>query len=274
MMGLFVQAWTRVKKGGGGLRVSDGSACETRMDTRVEKLIIFSHHATVLNAFEAACRARGVEYVRVDGNASAKKKHSACKAFRDNANIQIALLSITAAGVGLSFVAAHRAIFAELYFVPGVCQQAEDRIHRLGQVSPVTIEYCVTDNVPGDFDNRLWAMLSRKMDVIQAAIDRGDVATLAKAGYAPLKDEDDEDDEEEGGRNHQKEGDGNHQKEGAILAPGRSIFDDDDDNAGAAVTIAIAAVPLPVKSTIDASQADDDALAALLDEVERGLEGA
>lgn len=71
----------------------------------------------------------------------------------------IALLSITACGTGLTLTASDFVVFAELYWVPGQMQQAEDRVHRIGQKNAVTIQYlCAPDTV----DDQMFKMLDRK----------------------------------------------------------------------------------------------------------------
>jgi SNF2 family DNA or RNA helicase len=45
-------------------------------------------------------------------------------AFQDDERVMVALLSITAAGVGLTLTAASTVVFAELHWTPGMMAQA------------------------------------------------------------------------------------------------------------------------------------------------------
>ncbi|RXN00180.1 DNA annealing helicase and endonuclease ZRANB3 [Acipenser ruthenus] len=62
---------------------------------------------------------------------------------------------------GLTFTAATRVVFAELYWNPGHMKQAEDRAHRIGQCSSVHIHYLIAK---GTFNTVMWGMLNRKFE--------------------------------------------------------------------------------------------------------------
>ncbi|XP_064958008.1 uncharacterized protein LOC135608880 isoform X2 [Musa acuminata AAA Group] len=63
---------------------------------------------------------------------------------------QFLLLSIKAGGVGLNLTAASTIFFAELTWTPGDIIQAEDRAHRIGQVSSVNIYYLLSNDTVDD----------------------------------------------------------------------------------------------------------------------------
>lgn len=74
--------------------------------------------------------------------------------------MQIAILQISSAGVGLTLTAANTVIFAELDWVPGKVTQAEDRAHRIGQASCVNVVFlCVKDSI----DDTMWEGLQKKL---------------------------------------------------------------------------------------------------------------
>jgi len=55
---------------------------------------------------------------RIDGRTPPHRKHEYKNAFQENPQVQVALVGLTAAGVGLTFTAAHTALFAELNWTP------------------------------------------------------------------------------------------------------------------------------------------------------------
>lgn len=73
---------------------------------------------------------------------------------------RVALLSLKAAYCGITLTAAHTVVFAELYWTPGICIQAEDRVHRIGQSNSVNVQYLVGR---GTVDEILWRMLCKKV---------------------------------------------------------------------------------------------------------------
>jgi len=91
--------------------------------------------------------------------------------------MKVAVLSMTAAGVGLTLTAATSVMFAELHWTPGVLAQAEDRCHRISQKNSVHVMYLVCEDSNLSVDMQLWHMLGRKTNnlgrVVDGATDAG-----------------------------------------------------------------------------------------------------
>jgi SWI/SNF-related matrix-associated actin-dependent regulator of chromatin subfamily A-like protein 1 len=127
-----------------------------------QKILVFAHHQEVLDVLEQAVakKFRGVGHIRIDGSVDSKERAVRVKKFQTNATTRVALLSMTAAGVGLTLTAASSVLFAELHWTPGVLAQAEDRCHRIGQKNAVHILYCVCKDPSLSIDMSLWSMLT------------------------------------------------------------------------------------------------------------------
>ena len=97
----------------------------------------------MLDGFEEAIKEKGYKYMRIDGTVTSEARHERVQNFQSDEKIVIALLSITAAGVGLTLTASSTIIFAELHWTPGIMIQAEDRAHRIGQRSSVNCHYLI-----------------------------------------------------------------------------------------------------------------------------------
>jgi len=168
------------------------------------KAVVFAHHQFMLDALHAALGARvtargggragahlcsgaarrvqGLRTVRVDGATSSATRQALCAQFQTRDEVRAALLSITAAGTGLTLTAASLVVFAELFWNPGVggwawrwetsrdlkvraqmLLQAEDRVHRVGQEAAVEVQYLVAR---GTADDHIWALVKHKLHVL------------------------------------------------------------------------------------------------------------
>ena len=138
-----------------------------------QKVLVFAHHKGVLDTIEAAVskHLKGVGHMRIDGSVPPAERAARVKKFQTKAQVRLALLSVTAAGVGLTLTAASSVIFAELHWTPGVLAQAEDRCHRIGQTNAVNIMYCVCKDADMSVDMSLWKMLGKKVSNLGRMID-------------------------------------------------------------------------------------------------------
>lgn len=103
-------------------QVPQGRAClqSLKLDSPLEKFLVFAHHKNLLDAVERACNQKGADYIRIDGTLDTKKRQPLVNKFQEDDTCRVAILSIKAAGVGLTLTAASHVIFAELYWIPGV----------------------------------------------------------------------------------------------------------------------------------------------------------
>lgn len=61
-----------------------------------------------------------VPYIRIDGSTSSADRETRCQQFQLSERHSVAVLSITAANMGLTLSAANLVVFAELFWNPGV----------------------------------------------------------------------------------------------------------------------------------------------------------
>ena len=91
------------------------------------------------------------------------------KKFQADKNCRVAVLSITAACLGLTLTAASTVIFAEVHWTPAMMLQAEDRAHRIGQeANHVNIIYLFGQNT---LDEILYPMIMEKNSIVSNTLD-------------------------------------------------------------------------------------------------------
>jgi SWI/SNF-related matrix-associated actin-dependent regulator 1 of chromatin subfamily A len=95
-----------------------------------EKVVVFVYHRAVAAAIEAHY---GGACVVVTGATPMQRRQDAVDAFQGDPAKTVFIGQIKAAGTGLTLTAGRTVVFAELDYVPGNLEQAEDRVHRISQ---------------------------------------------------------------------------------------------------------------------------------------------
>ena len=121
--------------------------------------LIFAHHQIMLDAMEAALVHTAVG--RIDGKMSIAKRQQVVDQFQSG-QLQVLVLSMAAAGVGLTLTTAYTAFFLEIPWNAAILAQCEDRLHRIGQNNPCLIYYVLGNNT---LDSYVWHTIHRKTKV-------------------------------------------------------------------------------------------------------------
>uniref|UniRef100_A0A0R0F7S3 SWI/SNF-related matrix-associated actin-dependent regulator of chromatin subfamily A-like protein 1 n=1 Tax=Glycine max TaxID=3847 RepID=A0A0R0F7S3_SOYBN len=131
------------------------------------KFLIFAHHQPMIDSIHEFLLKK-VGCIRIDGGTPAASRQQLVTDFQEKDAIKAAVLSIKAGGVGLTLTAASTVIFAELSWTPGDLIQAEDRAHRIGQVSSVNIYYLLANDTVDDI---IWDVVQSKLENLGQMLD-------------------------------------------------------------------------------------------------------
>ncbi|KAK3569061.1 hypothetical protein QTP86_021529 [Hemibagrus guttatus] len=151
-----------------------------------EKFLVFAHHKRVLDSITKELTEKGIRHIRIDGSTPSAERQQLCEKFQFSEQSCVAVLSITAANMGLTLHSADLVVFAELFWNPGILIQAEDRVHRIGQTRSVDIHYLVAK---GTADDYLWPMIQEKMNVLeQVGLSESNISDKAECASFQSKD--------------------------------------------------------------------------------------
>ena len=129
------------------------------------KLVVFANHKFVIDTLMTEFRDIAV---KIDGSVTGENRDKAVQEFQNNDAVKLFVGNIKAAGVGLTLTAASNVAFLEYDWVVGNHIQAEDRCHRIGQKTSVTIYYLTAINT---IEEKLVKMLHKKAQVLAAVLD-------------------------------------------------------------------------------------------------------
>ena len=131
-----------------------------------QKLVVFvTHHETT----DRLKKEFGKECVVIDGRTPTSKRQDMVNEFQNNKRIGLLIGNIKAAGVGLTLHAASSTAFVELGWTPGEHLQAEDRVHRIGQIAEhVTAYYLIAADT---IEEQIAEILDKKAQILSMALD-------------------------------------------------------------------------------------------------------
>lgn len=144
----------------------------------VGKVVFFAKHIDVMDRAEAAFAERGLGTVSIRGDQTAPFRQSQIDAFNNDPAVQVAVCSLTAAGVGVNLQASSDVVLAELSWTDAEQTQAIDRVHRIGQEEPVTAWRIVAAQT---IDAKIAELIDAKAGLAARALDGAE---------APREDED------------------------------------------------------------------------------------
>lgn len=137
-------------------------------DLEIPKLVIFSHHRSVMDGLRDALAEYGV--VELRGGMSDKQAENSKLMFMQRPHVRIFSGQIEAAGVGLDGLqqVASYVLIVEPSWVPGVNEQAVDRLHRDGQHANVIAQFLVAE---GSLDETILASVIDKTYTTHEVLD-------------------------------------------------------------------------------------------------------
>ena len=129
-----------------------------------EKTIVFCTFDEELNALQAAFKDVCVVH---NGKKTAKQKNEAVERFQNDPNCKVFIGNIISAGVGLTLIASRYVVFNSIDYVPGNCEQAEDRVHRLNQTKDCVIYY---QTFKDTYMDKMFQIIHSKSNIINTII--------------------------------------------------------------------------------------------------------
>ena len=148
------------------------------LESTDQKLVVFCHHVELVKLITAEVNRRGKAKsdvkplaVSFTGETPAEERNKAISKFQDTKArfpCRVLVTTVGAGGTGLNLQVANQMLIVESTYSPGEMLQAEDRIHRSGQTTPVTIHYIIAQ---GTYDRVLYNLLTQKMAMMNKVVD-------------------------------------------------------------------------------------------------------
>ena len=132
-----------------------------------EKLVVFAHHHDVIDLMDDYLTKDKISHVAVDGRTAGPARQDAIDKFQTDPDCMVFVAS-TAMGMGVTLTAASNALFVERQWTPGIEEQMEDRLHRIGQTNAVLVHYM---QIEGSLDEKMDKLVGNKRIILDEVLD-------------------------------------------------------------------------------------------------------
>ena len=143
-----------------------------RLKQEGHRVLLFSQFKIMLDILEDYLKARGMQFERIDGSITGRKRQQAIDRFQapsseSRAAPFIMLLSTRAGGVGITLTAADTCIIVDSDWNPQNDLQAQARCHRIGQTKSVKVYRLLSRKT---YEMQMFHMSSLKMGLDQVVL--------------------------------------------------------------------------------------------------------
>ncbi len=147
--------------------------------------LVFSQFASMLALIAERLHDLGIPHAVLTGETPLPTRQRLVEDFQNAAEPTNFLLSLKAAGTGLTLTKADYVFIFDPWWNPAAEQQAIDRTHRIGQRNPVVAYRYVT---AGTVEENVLTLLQQKRELFSAVLDAGEDGDLASPAKLTMDD--------------------------------------------------------------------------------------
>jgi SNF2 family DNA or RNA helicase len=165
----------------------DTEAEATKLDTLGDMLaeiveeghsaLVFSQFTSMLAMIRPTLEQAGIPNLMITGSTPTSKRAELVKTFAESTEAQVFLLSLKAAGTGLTLTKADYVFLYDPWWNPAVERQAIDRTHRIGQEKPVIAYRLVA---AGTVEEKVIALQREKAEIFNGVMGETESRAIAQ----------------------------------------------------------------------------------------------
>ncbi|MCZ1012107.1 DEAD/DEAH box helicase [Streptomyces lydicus] len=137
-----------------------------------QAVLAFTQYTELARLVSARLREQDIDHRMLHGGTPVARRSALVDDFQQGA-FPVFLLSLRAAGTGLTLTRASHVVFLDQWWNPAVMEQAADRAYRIGSPHPVQVHRLISE---GTVEERIVDLLATKKDLadtVLTSIDRG-----------------------------------------------------------------------------------------------------